>query len=214
MSAVVIRHRELEDALANPGDFAVAGRDQPRMRYNTTMLLYNAVHGYHRDNDDLESAIAYLESEFDRHESEPGFRRPARLPELVTLITDYDEKFRELGTIFADNRVRVRMPISTELEIRGELPRLDVNPNDGGYAAWLFTQEPLSWHMQLRMPLLQQYFAREMMVDLAAVTVGFYDFGQAEYESTRYSREDVDGALEAARELGLQIAEIRAEASS
>jgi hypothetical protein len=52
------------------------------------------------------------------------------------------------------------------------------------------------------MPVIQYQFAQTLGVDTQNVTVGFYFFDRASYESERYSQATIDAAIRESRRLG------------
>ncbi len=162
--------------------------------------LQYSVFEYHRRGEDIATAAQYLEDMFHKH-----FKRQQYLPDLLAQLTQYDVQFRSLPNAVVQCRARVSIPVDPDLQLTGEIPRIDLAPN-GGYAIWFFARALYGWQSELRMPLIQGHFASQMMVAPDRVTVGFYCFDAGAYDTRGYTAAEIAAAFAEARQLGSALA--------
>jgi len=192
-----ISHGQLEDARRDPA--AWLRSRAASTGFSGQSKLQNlgwALRVYHRES--LESALLYLERRFEA-------RHYRRLDAYIGYLLGYDQQFKlkpACQVVFGD---RVALPLGNDVELRGEIGRLDVEAV-AGYSVWLFTEEfPQNWTRQLRMPLLQMHYASKMGAPSDEVSVGFYSYSQARYLSTSYSASRIARAVSEARRLSSRI---------
>lgn len=195
-----ISHRDLEAARSDPRAWARSSDTPEPRRYSRYGLLLNSITCYHRSRD-LDEAMRYLRDGYVRN-----FKRPEFLDMLENRLSTYVEDYLALDGATVLWRVRVSHEIASDLELRGEIPRVDLR-TDGKYAAWLFSQEPTEWRNQLRMPLIQEFVSELYAVHLSDVTVGFYCFALRSYESACYGGAALRRARQGAAEIAAQLRE-------
>jgi hypothetical protein len=190
---------QLETARANPRAMAIALRsgEKAHLSFSRALALYLSARKYHQENDDLSSARDYLIDVYRRN-----FVRPQEMLKLLDELERYAAAYRASGNTIIRLRTRISITIDTDFQLTGEIPRLDLVPN-GGYAVWLFSRSANQWRDELRMPLIQLYFAQTLGVAASGVSVGFYFFSAARYESYRYPQTKIDAAMRECRRLGI-----------
>jgi hypothetical protein len=192
---------QLEIARANPRAMAIAlrSKEKARLSFSRALALYLSARKYHQENDDLTTARDYLIDMYRRN-----FVRPEELLKLLDELGRYAAAYRATGNTIIKLRTRISITIDADFELTGEIPRLDLVPN-GGYAVWLFSRNTNQWREELRMPIIQLYFARTLGVAVSGVSVGFYFFTAARYESYRYPQTQIDAAMRECRRLGVVL---------
>jgi hypothetical protein len=189
--------RDLEAARSNPRGFS--GRPGGFYRMSKQRILQLAALEFHRRHEDSNAANAYFQQHFRKN-----FKNTTDLPFFEAQLARYCQQFISLGMAVAAIKPRISMPISSRMEIVGEVPRLDL-ASDGGYAAWLFGKQQVAWRGELRWPMLQRYFATSMGVSVSLVSVGMYFFEAGIYERTRYSDTEIVEASAECRRIGRNI---------
>jgi hypothetical protein len=189
--------RDLEAARLNPGEFS--GRAAGFYRMSKHRILQLAALEFHRRHEDPDAAYTYFQEHFTQN-----FKNLSDLPSFQAQLTRYCQQFSTLGMIVASIKTRISISISQQLEIVGEIPRLDLAA-DGGYAGWLFGKQQFEWRNELRWPMLQQHFAMRMGVSSRLVSVGMYFFEAGIYQQTRYSDAEIARASAECRRLSRSI---------
>jgi hypothetical protein len=189
---------KLETARANPSAMAIALRsnEKPRVSFSRAQALYLSARRYHQTNDDISAARDYLIDIYRRN-----FVRPQEMLKLLDELERYAAAYQATHNTIIRLRTRISMAIDADFQLTGEIPRLDLVPN-GGYAVWLFSRSTNQWREELRMPIIQLYFAQTLGVPVNGVRVGFYFFTAARYESYRYPQTRIDTAMSECRRLG------------
>jgi hypothetical protein len=181
-------HRQLEEFRADPRGFVSAPPGRAQARFSKHRALQLAIYRYHTRGGNVGEAVAHLGDLYRK------FKDRRDLPDRERQLYQYVTSFLQLGSIVASQRLRLSANVVANLDITGEIPRLDLVPS-GGYAVWLFTKEHYQWAAELRMPILQRHFAKAMKVPSEQVTVGFYAFDIASHRSHLYSSDEIDRAV-------------------
>lgn len=184
--------RELEEARRDPGAYtrrrAAAG--QKSVGYKSKYLtLQRAVYRFHRSNNDLTAAQEYLEQSYLKQ-----FKRPEELATYAEKLERYTEGFKSLGSTVIRVRDRLVVPLPQKLadagfRVSGEIPRIDLTGE--GYTAWLFAKKTEQWEAELRLPIIQAAYARELGVGEDEVKVGVYDFSKEEHKLFDFSAREL-----------------------
>ena len=120
---------------------------------------------------------------------------------LLNELNLYVDAYQASGNTIASLGTRIGITIDPDFQLTGEIPRIDLVPS-GGYAVWLFSRTTNQWRDELRMPIIQYYFAQTLGVDISSVSVGFYFFSAARYDSYQYSDTTIEAARRECRSLG------------
>jgi len=140
------------------------GSGPSRMQYVKMALKH-----YHEKG--LVHAIDYVEDAFYRR----GFRLE-HLDRYIEYLYWYEHVLKsnpdwEMIVL----RDKINYKIRNDLTLSGEVGRLDLA--SGGYNVWLFEESASqNWKNELRMPILQAYYAAEFGAHLNEVAVGVYSF--------------------------------------
>jgi hypothetical protein len=69
--------------------------------------------------------------------------------------------------------------------------------HDNGFAAYFFTEHPISWQEQLRFPLLQYYLAKNIFnCNLNELEIGFYCLSTLSFDLKTYSSSEVEDSIQ------------------
>lgn len=123
-----------------------------------------AIAVFHRNG--FNAGLVYLKQGFERK----GFKGP---------VGPYFDEYRTYCELYwsrpfpvirvAEN---IDVPLGLGLVMGGSVGRTELTPN--GYAVWLITEQlPPKWQTELRIPLLQSYYAKEFGASSSEVSVGF-----------------------------------------
>jgi hypothetical protein len=203
-----IAHRDLEEARQNPGGYVarVAGGGPEIRRQSVFRYWQLAIYEYHKQRK-LAAAEIYFRGRCGRFVPTAAMQR--RLEEHEDALRDYAAAFEGLGRGVIRTAVRVSFDLGSGVELGGEVGRLDVVPK-GGYAAYLITHDTPSWDDQLRMPLLQLYFATSLGVAPTEVIVGLYSYEAARHFERKFTSQEVRAAEREVRALARRLAAAQA----
>ena len=192
-----ISHSELEACRTNPAEWA-ANKLRPRrfIRAGYNHVTRLAIYKYHQANDST-AAVLHLRSLLDRF----NLSNIARGEDCERDLESYID-WAESGTlIVAARKVRVSLDIGTGWTLGGEISRVDLLPETGGYRGILLHANTLGWQEQLRMPLLQRALGGTFRRNEAEFQIGVQSLDGRELETNIFSKVEIDRAETAAREL-------------
>jgi len=129
-------------------------------------VLLFAVYLFHRVGQ-ADEAKQHLLDQVTRH----SLKNSSRIRGIVRDLDLYLNWAARSRVITADTRVRIRFNEGGDLELRGEISRVDFTK--GGYRATLLAAPPQNWQKQLRMPLVQRAIAETYGRPVGEVEVGF-----------------------------------------
>ena len=187
--------RELEEARRNPDAYLKKRRNttgfnfNPKSKYRT---LVRSVHTFHRNGNDSNFAQDYLETNFAKQ-----FKDQRHLAQYIEKLGHYILDFKDTGaSVFRVKDILV-IPLNSEFKeagfrISGEIPRLDITPD--GYTAWLYTNKPVEWENEIRLPLIQSAYAEILKVDEQEIKISIYDFVENKKKSFHFSRDQMTDA--------------------
>jgi hypothetical protein len=118
------------------------------------------------------------------------FKRPEQLTIYARQLERYAEEFVRSGAAIFRIRDRLIVPLPQKLvdagvRVAGEIPRVDLTSD--GYTAWLFAKKTEQWEDELRLPIIQAAYAREMGAGEDEVKVGVYDFSKGSQKIYSFS---------------------------
>ncbi|WP_143537006.1 hypothetical protein [Rubricoccus marinus] len=171
---------QVEDALRDPAAWArrlAEDKGDPRT-YSRSNALRHAIGYYHSLGADGPYAREYLEAQLSEKFKEG--RKSEETRDQLDWYIDHWEGLERGGWLCADLRVNVTVPsppwVRDDFRCSGQVLRFDIVP-DGGYAAWIVTQEGAPERLGGIEPLLLQYaVADHLSIPLSEVVVGIYGF--------------------------------------
>lgn len=192
-----ISHGRLEAVRSDLSAFTAEQHFNPKSKWRT---LQYAVYEYHRNG--VSAAIERFDRDF--HDRFTGIQDFDLLAGQLEL---YIARHRRLGAPTVEFQRRIHLDLTPDVFMSGEVPRVDLELR-GGYGARLFFRSATDWEGELRMPLLQYELAKSLGVPVSKVSVGGYVFDSGEHQSRRYSRPEIDAAMQEARRLATRISEL------
>jgi hypothetical protein len=178
-----LSHSELEAFRTNPHAFVDRG-DGRFPRIGMFRYWQFALRTYHKKG--RQAALARLDGDLTGHfkATKPNLRKFA---ELKRQLVAYAMSFEALGHVAVEVQTRLNANPCPNLQIGGEIARLDLVPT-GGYAVFLFWKEGgQGWQTQIRFPVVQQYFSSKLGAPLKEITVGVYCVQTTTHQVSRFS---------------------------
>jgi hypothetical protein len=206
---VNISHRQLEELRSNPGRWLgarTANMISPHpFNFRTKFRTWQeAAKRYHACNGNRSLAVEYLESLFwQRFKQNPKNER--ELTQYTDQLIIYFDSFQRLRHTVSELDRKIKISVGHDINITGLVSRVDLVLS-GGYAVYIYEKVNPTWRNELRMPLIQQYFANELACSLNQISVGIYSFSLGHHESIFYSRSAVEAASSEVRGLATLIA--------
>jgi hypothetical protein len=191
---VKLRHSGLESARKDPEAYRSQAGEPGGFRLSKARALHLAVYEFHRLGGDLYGASEYLRALYEKN-----FKQPRDLNRLDDQLAEYAAWYLGSGLLVIERKLRISVPLGPGVDLVGEVPRLDMDPSGSGYAVWLFGKKTEdAWITELRLPILQAYFAERMKASLAEVSVGVYFFESGEPVQTQFDEPTVSAAWDEA----------------
>lgn len=199
---IKISHTQLESAKKEPRQFIErmgSTRNFPpsRKRY----LQWSIRCHYHKDGG-IRGARRYLQRGF----SKRNFTVKS-YDQFLTYLEDYHDDFESgpdlLEVICLGDRIQVEL--SEDCILTGEIDRVDLTSE--GYSVWIFDISDYQWEQELRMPLIQQYYADHFGAPVEEVSVGFYFFDVGVYQKCCFTESEIAHAKSVALKLAEALLE-------
>lgn len=102
-------------------------------------------------------------------------------------------------------KFRLTLNLGHNFELGGEVSRIDVDIESGGYKGVLLGDRPTDWRRQLRFPLIQRSLADQLQRPESEIFVGFQNIDGTQLESISFPRLMLDEAENTARELATTL---------
>ena len=181
-----ISHTQLDECRANPRSWvhAKASPSSSFPRYGYNQALLHAINRFHKSDGDAHSARLYLEESLDRN-----FENQTRSNYVLEQFEDYLAWCQQSAIVVADTKFRIRLDLGAQLELRGEMHRLDMVQN--GYRGLLLGDYPPNWGTQLRMPLLQRAVALIYGRPVEEIAVGVQHLDGSKLIVRHYSSREI-----------------------
>ena len=195
-----IPHRDLEEARLNTSAYLRKLSDGVRLGFRPSLFRawQLTIYRYHQTKNEA-AAKADLRQRFKQFAS--GARQ---FDDYCESLEKYFRDYQTLKHVVIDTAARISLNLGRDLDMVGEVSRLDVSL-DGGYSALLImSRRPANWEDELRMPLLQKYFAEMFSVSPQQTKVGIYVIDE-NHEFKSYSLNDIRDAELEARSLARRL---------
>lgn len=186
---------DLEEARRNPEEYLKKQQSSTGIKYNPKSkhrMLIRSIYTFHRKGSDPNSAQNYLEASFAKN-----FKDQRQLPLYIEQLGQYILSFKDSNAMVFKVRDILTIPLSAEFNdanfrISGEIPRIDITPD--GYTAWIFSNKPVDWENEIRLPLIQSAYAEILKVDQQEIKVNIYDFIKGDCKSFQFSKSELENA--------------------
>jgi hypothetical protein len=149
-----------------------------------------AIYRLHR-GESLASSIAYVNKFMDSYE----LLNTTRRAEAESNLQSYAAWLETEGNVSIATKTRLKFEIFKDTYIGGEIPRIDLQPADGGYRAIIIGEEDPKWAKQLRMPLIQRAVAKALKRPENLVSVGTQLCDAGNLQTIKYSKGSIQSAI-------------------
>jgi hypothetical protein len=186
---------QLEFARHNASAFAKSLTRKDKERggsYSSFSAWQNAIMRWHKFND-LEDSTSYLRTALDKF----AFirRNEHELVKFMLAFDAYIEKHISEQYVFMESRKRISIPIQPDLYVTGQVPIVNMNIS-GGYAIYFFSRNKDEWQDELRFPIMQHYFAKNVYgCDTSQIDVGIYSFNDRKHYRHCYTSKAIERAV-------------------
>jgi hypothetical protein len=190
--------KELDEALSNPVAYrAKITRRQSGLEYfppSYFLQLRNAIFNFHQEENDPIMGEIYLNEKL----SDPKFKKESKKDETRQQYVWYVKEFSSRGVWHSNIKYNISIKPTEyafiDLNLTGEVARLDLNPIVG-YSAWIFrSNNPNNWVGEIRMPLIQDELSKILNVPLNEISMGIYSFKEKYVEEHCFSPKDVQAS--------------------
>lgn len=201
---------QLEVARKNPTQFAnnlkaAAGAKPSFFRTPKFTRWQNSVNEYHKQND-LSKAINYLEKTFS-HRADTAKNRKEVISFIISLDA-YVAQFEKKGFTFMKMNERVHIDLNAKVFISGQVPINYMN-NKGGFSVYFFIPQSLGWEAELRFPIIQNYFAKDIYgVKSSKIEVGVFGMDTNKFSQQVFSEDEISDAEKELMKIGKVLFDI------
>jgi hypothetical protein len=189
----------LETARHNPMDFAKSLKlpiDKGGFYGRSQFIRWqDAVNEYHKTNN-LSDALNYIEKSFSNY-ANTSKNRKSYESYLISLDA-YVASVKKSGNIYLKKET-IKIPLNSKSMITGRVPVSFMNKK-GGFSLYFFSKVSSGWNTELRFPIIQNYFSKEVYgTDLGKIAVGIFSIQDNKFFEHSYSIEEIE---DAEKELG------------
>lgn len=189
---------QLEEAVRNPIAFRnkFAGADGGKVFYGASYYteLRNAVFKFHSSGNSVSDGEEYLVARLGLEKYKSDSHKKEMMDQYSWYVTDVIKSDIHVFGWRYSVSIRHTTGITVDLEVGGEIGRLDLVPA-GGYAAWLFRKNgPENWENELRMRLIQHELSIRLNAKQDEISVGIYSFDERVKEQTCFSNQEITDA--------------------
>lgn len=122
-------------------------------------------------------------------------------------LDDYMAWCVQENVIVTNWRERISLDLGNGISLGGEVSRIDLDLNTGGYRAVLLGNSCETWQGELRMPLIQRAVAYLLQRSETEVSLGVQNLNGSELLTTTFNTTEIDTAENTARALAVKVAD-------
>lgn len=196
-----ISHTELVDCQSNTSRWVTKklySNKGPRFGYAGATKL--SIYRYHKTGS-AEEARQHLETLLMR------FNDISKKLDAEGKLDDYMAWCVQENVIVTNWRERISLDLGNGISLGGEVSRIDLDLNTGGYRAVLLGSSCETWQEELRMPLIQRAVAYLLQRSETEVSLGVQNLDGSELLTTTFNATEIDTAEITARALAIKVAD-------
>ncbi len=197
-----IYHIELEKCLSNPRSWVAQkispSPSGPRTGYDGVTKL--AIYKWHATG-------SVSQAQYHLTHLLPKYRLTnARLGnKAMENLESYIQWCRRESPAVSNWRFRLSFSLGHNFEFGGEVSRIDVDIESGGYRGVLLGNRPADWRRQLRFPLIQRTLGLQLQRPESEISVGLQNIDGTQLELISFPRLMLDEAEDRARQLAIKL---------
>lgn len=196
-----LRHAELETCRQDPIAWTrtvLGGNRRVSMSFERIAVM--SIYRYHKSGD-AEDAVKHLERLAESYHLKNSSKREVCEEKIRTYFA-WCETSRP---VVVSHGIKIRLPLTGDVFLAGEVSRVDIDLESGGYRAVLLTDKELSVEQELRMPLLQMALANRFQRVISDISVGRQHVDASDVVVKSFSERRVKSAFREAKRLAEQI---------
>lgn len=198
---------KLETARKSPANFAALLKS-PSAQGGFGKSKYadwkNAIYYFHKTKD-LAKTLDYFEKFFQKH-FKNNRANTKDFEKYTKLIETYVSECKNENLNFVEAKKSIDLLIiKDKLELTGQAPIIYLN-NKLSYSIYFFTKTSKDWEDELRFPVIQNYFAKEVYgVDVSEIEVGVFTLDLGKHLQKSYSKTEIKKAVDELNSIGNTI---------
>lgn len=200
---MIISHMALESCRKNPRGWVASklapNSGGPRLGYDGITKL--AIYRFH-DVQDRTKAKQHFRRLIDRR----GLKNRALTEEAENTLDAYIDWFEAELPIVVMRKFRLSFGLGSGISLGGEISRIDIDTNTGGYRGVLLGDPPSTWRAEFRIPLIQRALAYQLRRPESDLAVGFQSLNGSNLHVVSMSVPELDRAEAEAKVLATEIA--------
>jgi hypothetical protein len=197
---------QLENARKNPALFAnnlKASVTKSFFGGRTKFMRWQDAVGEFHKNNSLSKATKYLENSFSNRADNTKNRNEVK--RFIDSLEAYVSQFKIKKFTVVDRKKNIHIDLNDKIFICGQIPIVYMNAK-GGFSIYFFTQSSKGWENELRYPILQKYFAKEIYgIEVNKIEIGVYGIDIDKYNQKIYSEAEIESAYDELDNIGNTI---------
>jgi len=192
-----ISHTEFEMCRKNPREWVskkTKNLIQIRMGYDG--LTKRAIYMFHRTK-----SAAEAQAHLSRLLNKFNLKNTVLRDKAQEKLNSYIEWFNEESPAVSECGLRLDYDLGNGWVLGGEISRVDIDIESGGYRGVLISNRPPSWQQQLRFPLIQRALSARLQRPETLISVGFQNLIGTQLEVISFPKSRLDEVEAMAKEL-------------
>lgn len=195
---------QLETARKSPTNFAALLKSPPAQAVfgkSKYADWKNAIYYFHKTND-LVKSLDYFEKFFQKHFKNNRLNTKD-FEKYTKLIESYVTEYKNKSFTFIEAKKKIDfLIVKDKLELSGQIPIIYLN-NRLTYSIYFFSKTSKDWEYELRFPVMQHYFAKEVYgVDSSEIEVGIFALDVGKHLQKSYSKGEIKKANNELKSMG------------
>jgi|SRR5215213_2734976 len=195
---------KLETARKSPANFAALLKS-PSAQSGFGKSKYadwkNAIYYFHKTKD-LAKTLDYFEKFFQKHFKNNRVNTKD-FEKYTKLIENYVAECKNKSLTFIEAKKKIDfLIIKDKLELSGQAPIIYLNSRLN-YSIYFFSKTSKDWEDELRFPIIQYYFAKEVYgVEASELEVGIFALDVEKHLQRSYSKNEIKKAIKELNSIG------------
>jgi len=190
---------KLEDVRKSPLAFAqqlLSDKKSGQGSYGMFQCWQSKAKALHTNEMDLPESIKSLQQRFMSYAENAPNKKKQEF--LLDRLKPYWEEYQSKGFKYLGSQKQIFWKMIADVALTGHTPVSVIDGN--GFAAYFFTEYPVSWQEQLKFPLLQYYLANNYFkCDLDRVKIGVYCLSTLKFDLKTYSTVELEDSISEAK---------------
>lgn len=192
---------KLEEIRKNPLAFVQQLLEEKKSdggSYGMFQCWQSKVKAIHSEEMSFAEAVKGLQQRFMRYADNAKNKKKQEF--LLDRLKPYFEEFDKREFVYLGSQTKVFWQILSDVALTGYAPYIVSKGNN--FAAYYFTELPITWKDQLRFPLLQYYLAKNICIcEPEQLEIGTYCLNTLSFDLKKYTEEEIKASISETEEM-------------